>query len=409
MNKIELRSTFALSSIFGLRMLGLFMIIPVFSIYADQLPDVTPTLIGIALGIYGLTQALFQLPFGVWSDYTARRKVMLIGLMIFAIGSIVAALSHTIIGIIIGRALQGAGAIGSTTIALVGDLTTVENRSKAMGLVGITIGFAFIVGIILGPALANFIGVPGLFWVTALLAMLAIFILWRYVPTPTQHAQKFNLRLFAVQLKILIHHPALMRLNLSIFLAHAILMSFFVVAPPWIMEGFHFPATLQWQIYLPTLVLIVILIGGLMRQKHFMMQEKKWVAICIGFMVLGQGIFATLTNTETHSLSLLYLALFFFLFGFTFLEALLPSLVSQTVAMDFRGTATGLFSTCQFLGIFVGGLLGGLLMQHNSIIDVFSMNVLIGLIWYVVMVPLRGSHSGSAEHRTTKTRSERQD
>jgi predicted MFS family arabinose efflux permease len=388
MTKNELRSTFSLGGIFGLRMLGLFMIFPVFSVFASQLPSVTPVSIGMALGIYGLTQALFQLPFGVWSDYTSRRQVIFIGLVIFALGSIVAALSHSINGIILGRALQGAGAIGSTTIALVGDLTLAENRSKAMGIIGITIGFSFILGIAVGPLLAHDIGVRGLFWLTAVLAVIGMLVLWRCVPKPAHQSREFNLAVFQKQLKAILFHPTLMRLNLSIFLAHMILMSFFVVGPGWMLSTFGIPVSTQGKLYLPILLLVIVLIGGLMRQKHFALQEKRWLKLCIAFIIISQAVLYNLTDVLAYN-SILYFALFFFFFGFTFLEALLPSLVSQSTSIDFRGSATGIFSTCQFLGIFVGGLLGGLLLKHDTALGVFAVNALIGLIWYGIMVPLR--------------------
>ncbi|MCD6046360.1 MAG: MFS-family transporter [Gammaproteobacteria bacterium] len=388
MTKNELRSTFSLGGIFGLRMLGLFMIFPVFSVFASQLPSVTPLSIGMALGIYGLTQALFQLPFGVWSDYTSRRQVIFIGLVIFAFGSIIAALSQSINGIILGRALQGAGAIGSTTIALVGDLTLAENRSKAMGIIGITIGFSFILGIAIGPLLAHYLGVRGLFWLTAVLAVAGMLVLWRCVPSPEHQSREFNVAIFQKQLKTILFDPILMRLNVSIFFAHAILMSFFVVGPGWMLSTFGLPVSTQGKVYLPILLLVIVLIGGLMRQKHFALQEKRWVKLCIAFIIISQAVLYNLTDLLAYN-SILYFALFFFFFGFTFLEALLPSLVSQATSIDFRGSATGIFSTCQFLGIFVGGLLGGLLLKHCTALGVFATNVLIGLIWYGIMIPLR--------------------
>lgn len=384
MTKTELQSTFALSSIFAFRMLGLFMILPIFSIYAEKLPYATPTLIGLALGVYGLTQALFQLPFGIWSDFTSRRKVISIGLMIFALGSLIAALNHTMLGIIVGRALQGAGAIGSTAIALVGDLTSEKDRTKSMAIIGISIGTSFIIAMIIGPILGEWVGLFGIFGLTAALALLGLFILWRYIPTPTRQHREFNLKALPEQLKTVLFNTQLFRLNSSILISHMILTASFLVLPPIIVSRYHLPLNAQWKLYLPIFLIAILLIGGIMRKMHALQKETKQWLICI-FSVLTAQIFLLKLNL---SFSFFCFALFLFFYGFTFLEALLPSMVSKVLPANYRGTATGVFSTCQFLGIFLGGSLGGLLLHKYQVFGIFLANSILALLWLLVMIPL---------------------
>jgi predicted MFS family arabinose efflux permease len=385
MNRDELKTTFALGSIFAFRMLGLFMILPIFSLFAEKLPLATPTLIGLALGIYGLTQALFQLPFGIWSDFIARKKVIFIGLLIFVAGSIVAALSgNNIYGIIIGRALQGAGAIGSTTTALIGDLTSEQNRTKAMAIVGITIGLSFVIAIVLGPVLGHLIGVTGIFWLTAIFALLGLFILRYWVPTSPQKKRDFEPAQLKKQLAFVISHPQLLGYDLSIFMAHAILTATFFALPIILTSQYQLPIKQQWQLYLPAFALTLIFIGRTMRQKNFSAKEKHWLILNIICILIAQAILCL--NIKNRLL--LYVALYLFFQGFTFLEALLPSMVSKTISIDFRGSAMGVFSSCQFLGIFAGGLWGGLLAQHFQLNGVFLGNAALTLLWAIVMVPL---------------------
>jgi len=387
LSSTEIKTSLALGSIFAFRMLGLFMILPVFSIYATHLPYSTPTLIGLALGIYGLTQALLQLPFGIWSDFTSRKQVIFIGLIIFAIGSVLAGISNTIYLIILGRALQGAGAIGSSTIALVGDLTSEQNRSKAMAIVGVTIGISFVVAIILGPIFAHWIGVPGIFWLTAVFAFIGIWILWSYVPTPAIQHREFNLSILPAQLKTVFLNANLFRFNLSILISHAILTATFLVLPTILIHQFHFALNQQWLVYLPILLLVVLFIGSIMRRAHFAEKERRWILWCVFLIFAAQGSLLSV-NTAYMGKWQLYTTLYFFFLGFTFLEALLPAMVSKILSADYRGTATGVFSSCQFLGIFLGGLWGGLLAQKYQYFGVFLGNTLLAFLWLIIMLPL---------------------
>lgn len=387
MTSTELKSSFVLGSVFASRMLGLFMIMPVFSLYAAHLPHVTPTLIGLALGIYGLTQAMFQLPFGLWSDYTHRHYVIYFGLALFAAGSVLAAFSHSIYGIIAGRALQGTGAIGSTIIALVADLTSAENRPKAMAIIGITIGLAFSMAIVLGPVLAHWIGVPGLFILTAVLALLAILLLKVYVPMPQRQHQEFNLAALPQQLKAALLQPNLLRLDFAVFSIHATLTATFVILPMQLVSLYHLPVNEHWYLYLPVFILAALFVGSILRKKLTLKQQIKFSSIGLGLMIINQ--ISQLLTAHGTTFWLLALGLWLFFTGFTLLEAMLPAIVSQLVDPRQRGAATGLFSTFQFLGIFVGGVLGGYLTSRYDAQGVFVATVILLGICYILFWPLR--------------------
>ena len=386
MDPKALKATLALGSIFSLRMLGLFMILPIFSVFATQLTHATPALIGLALGIYGLTQGLFQLPFGIWSDFVSRKKVIFIGLLLFALGSVVAALSHNIYTMIMGRAIQGAGAIGSTTIALVSDLTEEQHRTRAIALIGITIGLSFVLAIVLGPVAAHWIGVSGIFWLTALLALLAMFILYYAVPNACSQRRTITRAELLKQLRQVVSDPKLLRLDLSIFTLHALLTATFFALPVLFIQVYHLPFAHQWQVYLPAFFLALLFIGSCMRGKNFAQQEKRWVTINIFLIVIAQGIF--LLSASITARFVFYFGLYLFLQSFTFLEALLPSQVSKAISSDFRGSAMGVFSSSQFLGIFAGGLWGGFLSGHFQLPGIFLGNACLALLWLLVMIPL---------------------
>ena len=256
MTASELRATLALASIMVMRMLGLFMVLPVFAIYASQLEGVTPTLAGIAIGVYGLTQTFLQIPFGMLSDRFGRKPIISLGLGIFALGSVIAALSHGIVGIIIGRALQGTGAISSALLALTADLTQEEHRTKAMAIMGISIGMSFVVALILGPVLSGWIGVLGLFWVSAVLAIIAIVVLYKVVPQPLQSRFHRDAEPVPAQFKRVLQDPELLRLDAGIFLLHLLLTALFVTLPMSLKDVLA--PEQHWLVYLSTLVAAVI-------------------------------------------------------------------------------------------------------------------------------------------------------
>ncbi len=383
MTRTTIRNILALGSIFACRMLGLFMILPVFSLYAQGLAHTTPVLIGLALGIYGLTQAIFQIPFGIWSDFMPRKKVIAMGLIIFGLGSLVAGLSHSINGIILGRALQGVGAVGSTIIALVADLTDAVDRPKAMGIIGATIGLSFTVALIAGPVLMRFVTVPSLFLITSVLALLCLFILWKGVSPAPKHCLSDNRQPLTQRLKQLLKNKALARLNASIFISHALLTALFIALPLQLSQQIGLAAEQQWRLYLPVFLIAAIIIGGLLRRMRHSDQQQHYFRTCVACICLSLLGF----SCQPHHLWSLGAVLLVFFIGFTLLEALLPSLVTLLAPHDQRGTALGIYSSCQFLGIFSGGLLGGLLWEHFSATGFYLGLLILSILWLMISWP----------------------
>jgi len=373
LTKTERKAINALASIISLRMLGLFMILPVFSLYAEHLDHVTPFLVGVAIGIYGLTQALFQIPFGLLSDRVGRKPIITIGLIIFAIGSVIAAMSDSIYGVILGRALQGSGAITAALMAFTADLTREEHRTKAMATIGATIGMSFVFSFVLGPVLNTWIGVQGIFWVIAVLAIVGIFIL--HVVVPQAHSCRFHRDTEPVpaQFKDILANMELMRLNIGILILHSILTSLFIVLPFVI----HKMTTQHWQIYLPVIILAILTMIPLIiyaeKYRHLKLVFVGAV-ITLGLSQLGLGYF--------HSeFTLLVIFLYLFFVAFNVLEASLPSLVSKIAPPQNKGTAMGVYSSSQFMGAFFGGIAGGWLYHHYDIQAVFLFSGFLTLIW----------------------------
>lgn len=372
MNALERRSILALSLIMALRMLGLFMVLPLFSLYASTLPDATPWLIGASLGIYGLTQALLQIPFGALSDKIGRKKVIAAGLLIFMAGSMIAAISHTIWGLFIGRALQGAGAVGGTLLALIADLTREEQRTKAMAVAGMTIGLSFMLSIMLGPLLASWIQVNGIFWLAALFSLIALWLLFAIVPKP-EHIIKTDTQNFRSLLK----HQELMRLNLGIFILHAIFTASFVVIPIGLQNMAHLNGQQQWFLYLPILILaFLIAVPCLLIAEKWRCVKPFFIG---GILLLMLAEFLLWLFASKLLLSALSLLLFFT--AFSLLEAFLPSLVSRTAPKTRKGTALGIYSFSQFFGIFVGGICGGWLYGALGLTEVNLFCALLAIIW----------------------------
>ena len=373
MNTLEKHATLSLAGLFSLRMLGLFMILPVFTPYAKTLPGSTPFLIGFALGIYGLTQALFQLPFGALSDHYPRKKIIMLGFSIFTLGSIIAALSHTLWGVIIGRALQGMGAVGSVIIALLADLTRPEKRSKAMAIIGMIIGLSFFLALLLGPILEKHIQVSGIFWLTAGMGIIAILATRYLVPAHIHVPKTLNqTHSFMHNTKILLSHKTLLKFDIGIFILHAILTATFVVMPLYIKNI---------DIYIPALIIAIILtflIIGLA-------EKNKKVHIVYRVAILGL-VLSELLLWHYHASSpfLIITSLTLFFTSFNLLEANLPSLISRTAPPDIKGTAIGIYSTFQFLGIFIGGMFGGLIYGHISASAVLLACAILSLIWLIV-------------------------
>lgn len=385
MNLHERKSAISLAFLMGFRMLGLFMILPVFSIYAQQLRGVTPHLIGIALGVYGLTQACLQIPFGILSDKFGRKPIIFIGLMIFAFGSVVAALAHSIEGIIIGRAIQGGGAVGSVIIALLADSTKEENRTKAMAIIGMTIGFAFSIAMVLGPALNTWVGVRGIFWLTALLALIGIMILFFVVPTPQKTTFHRDAEPVPALFKAILSNGQLLRLDFGIFIQHGILTATFIVIPLAMLHYINISESHQWLVYLPVLIVAFILMVPLIIIAEKKRKMKTIFIISIFTICISQLI---LVIFHRHLPSFIISLLLFFT-AFTVLEASLPSLVSKLAPAGSKGTAMGIYSSCQFLGIFAGGAFGGWIFAQYGLIAVFIMCAVAALTWGLVALTMQ--------------------
>lgn len=380
----QIRSITSLAAIFSTRLLGLFLILPIFALYTHKLLDATPNLIGIALGIYGLTQAIFQIPLATWSDKIGRKPVILFGLLIFIAGSVLAALSTSIYGIIIGRALQGAGAIGSTTIALVADLTTVENRTKGMAVIGMSIGVSFALAMMMGPLLNYWIGLSGIFWTTAMLGVLSIGLLLSFVPRPPKFTVHADRQISFSLFKRILIRPELLRLNVGIFILHALLTASFVVIPLLLTGTEKISASQTWLFYLPIfLIAFMIVIPCIMISEKFR-QVKSIFCAAILALALTQ-FFLGYFNLSVLAVGV---TLTVFFTAFTFLESTLPSLISKIAPVEAKGTAIGVYSTAQFLGMFVGGSIGGWLYHAFGLNTVFYLGAILATVWFLIAITM---------------------
>ncbi len=385
MTPAERRATISLSFIMGLRMIGLFMVLPVFALYATGLEGSTPMLIGVSMGIYGLFQAIFQITFGSLSDRIGRKPAILIALIIFAIGSILAGSAQTINMMIAGRALQGIGAIGSTTLALLADLTREDQRTKAMMISGISIGFSFTLAMLAGPLLAPWLSVGEMFYLAAVMAALAAIILFIYVPSPAHSVWHGDTEPEIKSFLSLLFVPELGRLNLGIFTSHAIFTASFIAIPMALHQSIGLGASDQWKIYLPALaaalVLSVIAIGLAERRK----QVKKF--FLLGILTMSISMMILWLGMNSITASIVGIALFFA--GFSLLESFLPSLVSRTAPAANKGSAMGIYSCSQYSGIFAGGILGGWLFSHFQFNGVYSFCIGFTLLWFFIALPMR--------------------
>ena len=347
MTPLERRASSTLASIYGLRMLGLFLILPVFALYARTLPGGTNhRLVGLALGIYGLTQAVLQIPFGLASDRWGRKPVMMLGLVIFAAGSFLAGFAHTLPFIILGRAVQGAGAISAAISAMIADATREQQRTKAMARVGMTIGASFIISLIAGPALYNAIGVPGMFFLTGILAIAAILVVKFVVPDIAMHVPAE-----APEARVSVLSPALLRLHFSIFSLNFMQVSMFLVVPLALVDHAGIAIQNHWMVYLPLAIggFVIAVPGIIWAETRGLMRPMLLAAIAL-LTITMLGFAAG----YRHELGLI-VALFGFFIAFNLLEALLPSLVSRTAPPARKGFAMGVYNTAQSLGLFAGG------------------------------------------------------
>jgi len=381
MKQSWLNSVFPIAALFSFRMLGLFMLIPVFTVYANHLTDATPTLIGIALGSYGLSQGILQIPFGMLSDRFGRKPILTIGLILFACGSLLGAFTTSIYGMIIARTIQGMGAIGSVLIALLADLTPDEQRTKAMAVIGVTIGFSFSIAMVISPALTSRFGLAGIFYLTALLAIVGLLLLHAVIPTPQKEPFHIDSEANPKLFKKVISNRHLQRLNIGIFCQHFILTATFFTIPILLQQQIKLGAlSQQWHFYLPLMVFSFFTMIPFLSFAEKKRQIKIVFLVSVIITSLCQFI---LIFTYQHWLAICSFMFIYFV-GFNILEASLPSMISRQASAESKGTAMGIYSSSQFLGIFAGGAIAGVIYQFWGSQGIFIVNSIIGLAWSVI-------------------------
>lgn len=380
MSSSEIRASILLALIFSLRMFGLFLVLPIFAVYAKSLPGGDNiTMVGLAMGIYGFTQSLGQIPFGIASDKYGRKRVIVIGLILFFFGAIVAAIAHDITDIIIGRAIQGAGAISAAITAFVADATREKHRTKAMAIIGVSIGITFALSLILSPLLYKFIKMPGIFILTSCFALIAIYIVIFAIPDIP------IIKINQVSFKEILCNSELMRLNIGVFALHMIQMSMFVVLPVILEQCVHVLVSEHWKIYLPTILISFICVSPLlMLSENYYKIKKILIGAIIGLLIVQIGICTVLIYLVQYWWVLIFLLLGFFI-TFNVLEIFQPSLLSRIAPSTAKGTALGIYNTLQALGLFCGGMFGGWFNQHYGQVSVFLISILITLIWLIIV------------------------
>ncbi len=384
LNSLEKKAAFSLATVFGLRMLGLFMILPVFAIHGPELSGYTPLWLGLAIGAYGLTQALLQIPMGILSDKFGRKPVILFGLVIFMLGSIVAANADTIYGVVLGRAMQGMGAIASAILALAADLTREEQRPKVMATIGMFIGLSFTLALVVGPVVTESFGLNGLFWFTAILTVLAMIMIQFMVPNSVNRAPKGDNVAMISQLSTLIKHPQLFRLNVGVFTLHMALTACFIYLPTKLLSS-GLALENHWQLYLPALfgsffIMVPFMIIGMKKNK-----EKEVFIGAIALLALALALFATLAD---GLISIITLIVIFFA-AFNYLEASMPSMLSRIAPAGVKGSAMGIFSSSQFFGAFMGGLVGGALAANIGESGVFITMAICVIVWFILALSMK--------------------
>ena len=393
---MELRAGFSLASLFGLRMFGLFLILPVFAVHAPKLTGGDNlTLVGIALGAYGLAQACLQLPFGMASDRFGRKPVIAFGLVIFALGSFLAASATDIYVAIAGRLLQGAGAISSVVVALAADLTREEHRTKTMGMIGATIGLTFAVSLVVAPVLYEWIGMDGLFILTGVMALGGLGVVFGAIPDAPPADPKDAGP--APALAKVLRNPELARLNFGIFALHLVQMAMFVVVPGALIEA-GLPIAAHWKAYLPVvLASFVLMVPPIM----YADRRNKPQFVMAGAVALMLAVQAGLVFA--HGLVALVVLLLLFFAAFNVLEAMLPSLVSRIAPDRARGTAIGIYNTTQTMGLFAGGLAGGWMAKHFGASAVFALGTAMMLVWLGLVAGMRPVNASKSRSLSVET------
>lgn len=380
---MQYKNVFVIAAIMALRMLGLFMILPLVALYALNLQGTTPFFLGLALGIYGLTQACLQMPLGILSDFMGRKTIIAAGLGFFILGSLIAGITHSISLLIVGRALQGAGAVGSTLMALLVDLTLENQRARAMAILGAVIGISFSLSLVLGPVVHRWLSVPSIFLLCAVMGVIALFLLWRSVaPQPKTNRKFLSTSSLWRGFLQLVSQPSIRQLMLSSMWLHLTLMMTFISVPIALKLYAQMPQTQQWQIYLPSLLLSFVF-----AMLWIMLIEKKQgqyqsIAVAISCILIAQLGLALWHQQLWH----IGLGLGIFFLGFNFLEAMLPAQLSKQVTIEQRGMAMGLYSTAQFMGIFLGGMLGGSLYGYFSVTGLFVLTAVMVGVWNTIFI-----------------------
>jgi MFS family permease len=386
MKRYWLNSVFPIAALFSFRMLGLFMLIPVFTVYAKDLSGANATLIGIALGSYGLSQGLLQMPFGLLSDKVGRKPVITAGLILFALGSLLGALTTSIYGMIIARILQGTGAIGSVLIALLADLTPDDQRTKSMAVIGSTIGLSFSLAMVISPAITHHFGLSSIFYFTAALALAGLFLLHAVIPTPKNEPFHLDSEVRPALLREVLGNSHLLRLNIGIFCQHVILTATFYAIPMILQQHMEQgQLTHQWHFYLPLMLFSFI---GMIPFILISEKKKKLKGVFLSSIVVTLLSQLFLAYSSDNWIELCGLMFLYFV-AFNILEATLPSLVSKQSNANSKGTAMGIYSSSQFLGIFIGGSLAGILFQLTNIKSIFLLNTLFAVIWLIASIHMK--------------------
>jgi MFS family permease len=377
-NTLEKKALTGLALLYASRMLGLFMVLPVLTLYGQSLTGATTVLLGIALGVYGITQAALQIPLGMLSDRFGRKPVIAAGLLVFIAGSMIAALSDHVLGVVIGRALQGAGAIASVILALLADYTRPEERTKAMAIVGAIIGGSFVLAVIVGPVIASAFGLAGVFWATSLMALGGLFIVY-WLPAPPAAKVHEERRWRGSQLGRVARDRRLMPLNLGIFVLHLTMTMLFVGLPVSLVQQGIVDDQLGW-VYAPVMVLSFLGMVPMIAVAERLKAHRALLALAGVFIVLALAALGV-SSAAWFSIGMVWL----FFVGFNFVEASLPSLISRRAPEQARGTAMGVFSTGQFLGAAFGGICGGWAYQIWGMMGIAMIGIAVMLVWIVLL------------------------
>lgn len=376
MTPLERRSVGALAAIYASRMLGMFLMLPVLALYARTLPDYSPELLGLAMGAYGLTQAVLQIPFGRWSDRFGRKPLIIIGLLFYAVGSVLGIFAHTTWMLALARGVQGAGAVSASVTALLADLTRTEVRTRAMAVIGISIGLSFVVALIVAPALDAAVGVPGIFGIMLAMAILGIVLLVFAVPAEPERTGGAESRKLSGMLEI-VRRPQLRPLYFGMFTLHAIMTATFISVPQVLETNLGIPSEAHWKVYLGVFLASIAGTVPLVLKT----ERSGGAGVLFVLAVALTGVAQALLGLDHAHLWVVLAALVLFFAVFNYLEARLPALLTHSAPAADRGAALGVFATSQFLGAFFGGVMGGILLGRFGISGVFWGCAVMAFVW----------------------------